>query len=76
MKNWKNEPWRLLVGLASIAYILFLWTKKDIGGIYSGLFQEDVIPLVATTLLVSLVKMAAIAGILLFVRWIIKKCRK
>ena len=55
MKQFKNnkEPWRIIVGIASIAYIVFMWVKKDIVSIYTTMPQEQIVPLIATTVAVS-----------------------
>ena len=76
MDNLKKEPWRILVGIISIVYIVFLWVKKDIVGIYSTMPQEQVVPLIATTVLVSLVKVFAIAGGILLVKWLARKIKE
>ena len=76
MKQFKNnnkEPWRIIVGIASIAYILFMWVKKDIVSIYTTMPQEQIVPLIATTVAVSVFKVALIAGAILLIKWIIGK---
>ena len=69
----KKEPWRIIVGIIAIAYIVFMWVKKDIVAIYTTLPAEQVVPLIATTIVVSLVKVAAIAGGILLIKWTISK---
>ena len=71
----KTEPWRIVVGALSIAYIIFMWVKKDIVSIYATMPKEQIAPLLVTTILVSLLKVAAIAGILLLIKWIISKVK-
>ena len=76
MKQFKNnskEPWRIVVGIISIAYIVFMWVKKDIVSIYTTMTQEQVFPLIITTVVVSLIKVAVIAGAILLIKWIIGK---
>ena len=72
----KKEPWRIAAGVLSVAYIIFLWVKKDIAAVYSAMPQEQLAPLVAATVVVSLVKVCAIAGGILLVRWIISKANR
>lgn len=69
----KKEPWRILVAAVSVGWILFMWVKKDIGSVYANLPPEQLIPLIATTAVVSLSKVAALAGIILLVKWLIGK---
>ena len=73
MKNNKKEPWRIIVGIISIAFIVYMWIQKDIINIYATIPKEDAIPLIITTIIVSLIKVAVIAGIILFVKWIAVK---
>lgn len=72
----KIEPWRLIVFVLAVAYIIYMWIKKDIAGIYATMPQEQVVPLVVTTIAVSLLKVAAIAGVVLLIKWIVDKRNK
>ena len=49
--------------------------QKDIMAIYSTMPKEQVVPLIATTAAVSLIKVAAIAGGILLMKWIIAKVK-
>ena len=69
----KKEPWRIIVGIIAIAYIVYMWVEKDIMTIYTTMPKEQVVPLIATTIAVSLIKVAAIAGGILLIKWIISK---
>ena len=69
----KKEPWRIIVGIITIAYIVYMWVEKDIMTIYTTMPKEQVVPLIATTIAVSLIKVAAIAGGILLIKWIISK---
>ena len=72
----KREPWRIIVGIIAIAFIVYMWVKKDIMTIYTTMPKEQVVPLIATTIAVSLIKVAAIAGGILLIKWIISKFKK
>lgn len=39
----KREPWRIVVASLSIAYIVFMWVRKDIVTIYSTMPKEQVV---------------------------------
>ena len=69
----KKEPWRIIVGIIAIAYIVYMWVEKDIITIYTTMPKEQVAPLITTTIAVSLIKVAAIAGGILLIKWIISK---
>lgn len=73
MKNQKKETWRIIVGIISIVFIIFMWVKNDIVALYTTMPKEQVIPLIITTIMVSLLKISVIAGIVLIIKWIIKK---
>ena len=76
MKNWKNEPWRLVVGIASIAWIIYLWSSKPVTAGNPGLAPEDLLPVIVTTAAVTALKVALIAGAVWFARWLLKKFKK
>lgn len=76
MNGKKKEPWRIVVGLISIAYIIFMWVKKDIVDIYATMPKEEVFPLVATTVAVTVFKVAVMAAVILLGKWIICKIKK
>ena len=69
----KKEPWRIIVGILAIAFIVYMWVEKDIMTIYTTTPKEQVTPLVATTIAVSMIKVAAIAGGILLIKWIVGK---
>ena len=75
-ENRKKEPWRIVIGIIAILCIVFMWIKKDIVSIYTTMPKEDIVPLITTTIVVSLLKVAAIAGAILLFKWIIGKIQK
>ena len=52
------------------------WVKKDVAEIYAAMPAEQVAPLIITTIAVSLLKVVAIAGAILLIKWIIRKIKK
>ena len=74
--NKKKEPWRIVIGIISVVFIVGMWVSKDIAAIYTTMPKEQIVPLIATTILVSLIKVAAIAGGILLIKWIISKIKK
>ena len=72
----KIEPWRIIVFVIAVAFIIFMWVKKDIAEIYATMPSEQIVPLVVTTIAVSLLKVAVIAGVILLIKWIIGKMKK
>ena len=74
--NKKTEPWRIIVFILAVLYIIFMWAKKDLGAIYAGLPREELLPLLATTVGVTLLKVAAITGGILLIKWLTGKFLK
>ena len=72
----KKEPWRWAVGLVSAAFIVCLWSTKNVGGQYADLAKEDLLPMLATNIAVTLVKVIAIAAAVWLVRWLVAKWNK
>lgn len=52
----KKEPWRVIIFVISILFIVFMWVKKDIAEIYTTMPGELIVPLIATNIAVSLMK--------------------
>ena len=76
MNGKKREPWRIVVFIIAAAYIIYMWVEKDIVAIYSSMPPEQALPMAVTTIVVSLVKVAFIAGGILLVKWIAGKLKK
>ena len=73
--NKKKETWRIIVGIIAVGYIIFMWVKKDIVSIYTTMPQEEIIPLIVTTMAVSFIKVALLTGGILLVKLGISKIR-
>ena len=75
-KNDRNmEPWRIIVGTVSIAFILFLWVKNNIASTFTTMPKEQAIPLAVATTLVSACKVAVITGVIFLTKWVIQKVK-
>ena len=72
----KKEPWRIIVFITTILFIAFMWVKNDVVSIYTTMPKEQVVPLIATTIVVSLIKVVAIAGGVLLIKWIVGKIKR
>ena len=71
----KKEPWRILVGVLAIGWIVSMWVKKDIAAIYATMPPEQILPLVATNVAVTLLKVIGIAAVILLVKWLAGKLK-
>lgn len=76
MKNQKKEPWRIIVAIISIAFIIYMWIEKDIVAIYSSMPAEEAFPLTVTTVAVSLFKVALMTVGILAIKWIVRKFKR
>ena len=72
----KKAPWRYVVGLLSDAFIVYMWSTKDIAGQYAGMSKEELVPLIAVNAAVTLLKVVGIAAVVWLVRWLIAKLNK
>lgn len=70
MKNNIPKPVRIGLGVVSILYIVYMWVRKDVVGIYASLPPEDALPLLITTVAVFLGKVALLAAVILLLKWI------
>jgi hypothetical protein len=73
MNPKKKEPWRIVVGLLSIAWIIWMWADKDVAAIYAAMPAEDALPLIVTTVAVSAAKVGVIAGAVFLIKWMLAK---
>ena len=76
MKGQKKEPWRIIVAIISIAFIIYMWIEKDIVAIYSSMPAEQALPLAVTTVAVSLFQVALMTVGILVIKWIVGKFKK
>ena len=73
MKNAKKEPWRIVVGVVSLIFIVVIWVTKDIGAVYATMPTEQPIPMIVTSVVVTAVKVAAISGVFFLIKWLVSK---
>ena len=69
----KLRPWRIIVFILSLLFIVFLWVRKDIVEIYKTMPRDQIAPLIATTIAVSLLKIGVLAGVIFLIKWLIGK---
>lgn len=74
--SFKKEPWRLVVGIAAIAYIVYMWIDKDLLSSFSQIPSEQALPIAATSAVVTIAKIALLAGAVLVIKLIAGKMKK
>ena len=67
----KTEPWRIVLGVISIAFIVYMWIKKDIASSVVNLPREQLLSLVVTGAGVSLLKVLALAAVIFLLKAIL-----
>ena len=73
MKKWN---WRIITGMISAAYIVYMWSEKDIASIYATMPEEQILPMVAATVAVTALKVAAVAVGIWGIKWLADKFKK
>ena len=53
-----------MVFVIFLAFIIFMLVKKDVAEIYATAPSGQIVPLIATTIIVAVLKIAAIAGVI------------
>lgn len=66
----KKEPWRIVVFVVAVAWIVFMWVKKDLARVTADLALADALPMIITSTVVTLVKVASITAALLLLKWL------
>ena len=69
----KKEPWRIVVGIAAIAFIVYTWVKKDVAAQFAAMPGEEMLPMLITSVAVTAAKVALLAGAVLLVKWLVSK---
>lgn len=75
MKKEKKEPWRVIVFIISVLFIIFMFIKKDTASVYGTISAEEALPVLVTNIAVTLLKVTAIAGIAFIGKHIIGKLK-
>ena len=70
------KPYKIFCAVVSALYIVYMWSEKDIASILASTPQEQVLPMIVATVLVSAFKLAAFAAAILLVKWITGKIKK
>lgn len=71
----KKKEARIIVAIISVLFIIFMWVKNDIITIYSTMPKAQIVPLIATTIIVTLVKVCGIALAIFLIKFIIGRIK-
>ena len=62
-----------MVGIAAIAFIVYTWVKKDVAAQFAAMPGEDMLPMLITSVAITVAKVAMLAGAVLLVKWLVGK---
>ena len=71
----KVDIGRLLAGFAAIVFIAYMWVEKEVVSVYTSMPIEEAIPVIVTTIVVSMFKVVGLAAVIYILKWIIRKIR-
>ena len=76
MKSVERKPRRIAVAVLSVIVIAIMWINKDVLGLWSGISNEDLLPMLATNAAVVIVRLAVLAGIIYIIKTLAFKLRR
>ena len=68
----KKEKHGVVVGIVSVLYIIGMWVKKDLVSTQVTI----TLPLVVTSVAVTIFKVSAIALVVLFIKWLTSQLKR
>lgn len=74
MNNNKKEPWRIIVFIIAVLFIIYMFVSKS-NGADSQLTTEQAVPALVTNVAVTVVKVAAIAAVTFLGKHIFNKIK-
>ena len=73
MKKDIPKPLRIIMFVAAVIWTVAMWVKKDIAATLAAVPAEAAIPMIATSLAVTLVKVALLTAAILLIKWLAGK---
>jgi len=73
MKNSIPKPLRVVLFTAGVIWIAAMWAKKDIAATLAAVPAEAAIPMIVISVVISLLKVAIYAAVILLIRWLAGK---
>ena len=75
-KSQKKPAWRIAAFILGVAAIVVMWAGKDVTSRFAGMSPEQALPMVVTSIAVTLLKVALMTGVVLLIKWLAGKIRK
>jgi len=73
MKNSIPKPLRVVLFTAGVIWIAAMWAKKDIAATLAAVPAEAAIPMTVISVVISLLKVAIYAAVILLIKWLAGK---
>lgn len=73
MKKGIPKPVRLVLFTVGVIWIAAMWAKKDIVATLATVPAEAAIPMIITSLAITLLKVALYAAVILLIKWLAGK---
>ena len=73
MKNNIPKPIRTILFVAGVMWIAAMWAKKDIAATLAAVPAEAAIPMIVISLVITLLKVAIYAAVILLLKWLAGK---
>lgn len=73
MKNSIPKPLRIVLFAAGVIWIAAMWAKKDIAATLAAVPAEAAIATIVISVVISLLKVAIYAAVILLVKWLAGK---
>ena len=73
MKNSIPKPVRIVLFVLGVIWIGAMWAKKDVAATLAAVPAEAAVPVVITSLVITLLKVALYAAVILLIKWLAGK---
>lgn len=73
MKKDIPKPVRLVMFAVGIIWIAAMWAKKDIAATLAAVPAEAAIPVIVTSMVITILKVALYAAVIWLIKWLVGK---
>ena len=73
MKKDSPKPVRLVMFAVGIIWIAAMWAKKDIAATLAAVPAEAAIPVIVTSMVITILKVALYAAVIWLIKWLVGK---
>lgn len=73
MKKDIPKPVRIVMFAVGIIWIAAMWAKKDIAATLAAVPAEAAIPVIVTSMVITILKVALYAAVIWLIKWLVGK---